>query len=52
MALYGGYDNANPAPPKHTHGECGHVHPDGNHEHLVIMGSDGRYWSTNCPYAL
>ncbi|MBF0548932.1 MAG: amidohydrolase [Deltaproteobacteria bacterium] len=52
VARYGGYDNSNSAPPKHTHGDCGYLHPDGNHAHLVIMGSDGRFWSAGCPCAL
>jgi predicted amidohydrolase YtcJ len=52
VAHYGGYDNSQPAPQKHTLGDCGHLHANGNHEHLVIMGPDGRFWSAGCPCAL
>jgi predicted amidohydrolase YtcJ len=51
VAHYGGYDNSQSAPPRHTHGDCGHLHANGQHQHLVIMGAEGRFWSAGCPCA-
>ncbi len=52
VAHYVGYDNSQSAPHKHTHGDCGHLHASGNHEHLVIMRPEGRFWSAGCSCAV
>ena len=44
VAHYGGCDNSQAVLHQHTHGDCGHLHPDGTDEHLVIIGPEERFW--------
>lgn len=47
VAHYGGYDNSQTVLHQHTHGDCGHLHPDGTDEHLVIIRPEERFWWGN-----